>query len=385
MACVVYAEGALGTPIDLCSDGLLKAPSRYYMKAKRACSSEHIKKGDDVYVPFNWENVLQLGTKKQQEAFNSFRNEYVRELVVGYCETHGCNPVPVGSAATSARSDIDFNMYSEKRDVDYVLMRINSLHKRRFLDPIDEIFDVNIYGTVVDIFDDLLCGAARCMALPKKDSERQHSWAFLRATEFIRDKAPGFVVAEKHRELYEKCLTLSKELSNKKDYNSMYLRNIRIYLRAAKTEKDPSRLAEIYGKTKYYERETYRSVGATLHIVMKKTGLPPGLLLDSVYDNFGFAAEVLLTQPLCAGGRKDTRVYKTCKYIGRICDALEGMGKKDVSDLKELCEEMNKRRKRMMPLLPGDYKRLCKALGAPARFDPVRFLQAIYDRLVCYA
>lgn len=386
MECILYAEGMFDQPINIYKglNELNTVPTRYYMQTKKICSSEHVIKGDKIYVPFNWENVLQLGNKKQQAAFNKFRNEYVHELVIGYCEKNGCNPVPVGSAAISARSDIDFNMYSENKDVDYVIMQINKIHRKRFLDSMEELFDVNIYGTVVDIFDELLCGVGKCISLKKDAVQKQHVWAFLRAAEYIRDYANGFVFSEKHQEIYNECLTLSKKLSGKKQLHSIYLKNIKIYLSSVKTEKDPAKLAQIYGKTKYYERETYRSVGATLHIVMKKKGLPVSLLQDSVYDNFGFAAEVLLTKSICTRYRKDTKVYKTCKYIARICDALENM-KKDFDGLQELknfCESMNIRRKRMLPFLSSDFKKLCKIIGSPIKFEPVRFLQAIYDFLL---
>ena len=164
----------------------------------------------------------------------------------------------------------------------------------------------------------------------------------------------------------------------------MYLRNIRIYLKSALTETDPAKLANIYGRTKYYERETYRSVGATMHIVIKKKGLPRSMLTDSVYDNFGFAAEVLLTPPLCPKHPKDVRVYKTCKYISRICNALEEMNAnvENILEIKELCDIMNTRRKKMLPLLQSDYKKLCGLIGTPTRFDPARLLQAIYNRLL---
>lgn len=384
MACLVYAEGDLDTPIDLLKDKLIDTPTMYYMHVKRSCANESIEHKGKIYAEFNWENVLQLGSKKQQDAFNTFRNSYVKDLVLGYCDKHGCNPVPVGSAATSARSDIDFNMYSETKDVDYIIMNINRIHKKRFKVPIEELLDVNIYGTVVDVFDELLCGAGRCIALSLDESEKQHAWAFLRATEFIRDYTTGFVLKEGHLKLYKKCMALSKKMSGKKDSHSMYIRNIRIYLKSSKNEKNPAKLAEIYGKTKYYERETYRSVGATLDIVMKKSGLPKSLLIDSVYDNFGFAAEVLLTPPLCHNHPKDTRVYKTCKYVSRMCNALQKI-KVDIdnlSELKELCDKMNNRRKKMLPLLSSDYKKLCKEIGAPTKFVPARFLQAIYDHLL---
>jgi hypothetical protein len=51
-------------------------------------------------------------------------------------------------------------------------------------------------------------------------------------------------------------------------------------------------------------------------------------------------------------------------------------------EIKELCDIMNTRRKKMLPLLQSDYKKLCGLIGAPTRFDPAKFLQAIYNKLL---
>lgn len=387
----VYNKTNLEKPILLEFENLLAKPTSYCFEtiSKRQCTDQNIiHKNNKRFAPFTWEYVLEWASSSQQQAFNKFRNDYVKHIVIDYSTTNKCIPEPVGSKPTSARSDIDFNMFCTDKSVVEVIHDINEAHYKWFVEPLEVMFDVNLYGTVATFFKTKLCKFEQCSPMPRLTIHSQHVWAFQRTAEMIYMYAPSLIamLSTTHQGLYDECIAQYKKLNmDRSHHKTMYLRNLAKYL---KMENDnhvsASKIAHQYGLAKYYERETYRSVGALLHIVEKMKQLPPTMLHDSIYDNFGFILEILFESSNHCKKDKGPRIMKCCKYISRICNALMLMNPDniEIQSLHLISKSIDKKRKALKKLSSADFKSLCKRLGCTSRYSEISFVKAVYMKLV---
>jgi hypothetical protein len=370
--CFLFPENDWKSPIDICNGELLQAPTTYYFpldKDAKACS-HIITKDGKTFAKFTWENVVYSANKKQQKAFNLLRTRYVKTMIIDFCSNKQCQPVMVGSPPSSALSDIDFDFYSNKKDVVEVIHLINTEHHKFFKDSIENTFDINLYGTVSDIFANIPCTLEKCKNIDSKD---QHIWAFMRVCQYGKSLYP--MLSPHHKKLYKECVARKKLLHTPEhQHKLLYLKYLDEYLTMSKKKHfDPAKLAHTFSKAKFYERETYRSVGATLHIVKKKDDLPTPYLHDSIYDNFGFILEVAALK--CYN--HDYKIMKICKYVSRICNALLILdpSRKDIRKLKDITHAINRKRKNIQKLAQLDLNKLFAILHC----DDKTLIERIYD------
>ena len=311
-------------------------------KNKTPCDTNELLK--KVRLLFTWENILTFGTPQQQKYFNIFRHAYISFLLNSVCITENyCKYATIGTPATSPQSDMDFDLSGS--GISDIIKKISDIHMNYFTQSLDILFDVNLYGTVFNFepYETLT-------EFPnKKDNERQKMWSFVRFVESVTmlkdERFFGFFekLSIKDKKTFNYALHCVKNnfQNNNTNNNSqtnikmlpklssvksldLYADNLGRYFKSAEnnTADNFSNVMEMFSKTKFYENETYRTLGSVLHIVQKKRNLLiKDFYLHSVYDNFGFVAENLLHHKLC-GNLFEPSVYKISKYIARICDAL---------------------------------------------------------------
>lgn len=329
---------------------------------------------------FTWDNVRAYGTNEQKKAFNQFRRMYVTHLIQQFCYNpkdeiinstidtsrtqNTCDYKIIGTPPDSVESDMDFDFKAmENADIGVILTKISVEHHKYFDLELDELFDTNLYGSVF-VFD--------------KDEHNnpspqfikdQNVWSWIRAVELLNNKKYVSTplleqfrsnLISSHQTLFNNTLSKSNEMSNNEVSSNKIVFNTSPISRKtfftteklspttnsqygtcptsrSKTENYRLNLSNYFakdyknnfeGKTecfssaKYYENETYRSLGAVLHIVNKLVDINENYFIHSVYDQFGFVVENILEEKL----KKPTLDYlipKTAKYIYRICDAIE--------------------------------------------------------------
>jgi hypothetical protein len=324
---------------------------------------------NDQYVHLTWENLFYLGTIDQRIKFNDLRLRYVaalKSILIHTCQSPQCQIVGVGTSENiSPASDIDMNILikeDKSRDLSSIILKletlfsnINTYHIRWFKDPYHEIFDLNFYATKFD-YDVNITGSSL------KSDCNQTKWAILRAVEVIE---PLALTDENTQYLTKtKVYRLGLQLYNKKkkdENKNTYVTKIGQYLQSENTEYRVDKFSE----SKYLERETYRSVGAYLHIVEKHRNLDKSFYVDSILDNYGFLIENLLHTTKCADIAIELKLQRVCKYLERICDALilyyNVLDKKyfeneinSYTTLKNSAEKINQLRKKFNSEIPNE-------------------------------
>jgi hypothetical protein len=115
----------------------------------------------------------------------------------------------------------------------------------------------------------------------------------------------------------------------------------------------PEAIANAFSIASFIEIESYRSVGAYLHIVEKLSNLPKTVLYDSIYDNLGFIYQILLGDHLCLDEQTIVLFVKSCKYIERITSAMLYIVNKPSKPLLRIHEQSNQinlKRKQMVSI-----------------------------------
>jgi hypothetical protein len=350
------------------------------------------KRDGDVFVKLSWDALVALGSHAQLLRFDALRNKYVTSLLDKHCRALGdgeddgaCTTDVIGS--TSPSSDIDINMTSPAHFED-VYTKILREHRARFPhDSLEDMFDVNIYGSVFH-FLDARCqedGDARrrveaCYPM-YEPSYRQRMWSFLRiveSTQGLRRGQAAEVVRglpAPYQRLYERTRKVLLGPLRKRYGSSTdaYAHTVQAYLDELK-KPHPVDIPEKFALAKYLERDTYRSIGAVLHIVEHKPTIVKANLYDSVYDNLGFIYQLAFKD--AASIDVTPKIGKICKYIARVCDAvqrIQGRGQKTplVAELQALAKELDAKRKALAPIEPRKVEALLGILGstiAPRRF-----------------
>jgi hypothetical protein len=325
-----------------------------------------IEEDGSIYVKLRWELLVQFGTKKQLARFDKLRVVYVNYLLEKHCTPLlQCHTQVVGSR--SAKSNVDINMICPKH-MEEVLHGIYQEHDKHFPSiSLEELFDTNIYGSVFHFLDDR-CDA-REMTLecyPRYEmGYRQRMWSFLRIVELCERELPKkervSLVSQLPTE-YQNLYTNTKVvfLQQRRRKSDEYVRAISKYMKElARSSPDPHKIAEAFSRSKVVEHDTYRSIGAVLHIVEHRTDLHPSALYDSCYDNLGFVFQQFLKRSLCGKGVLINKLIKSAKYIERIYDAVyrinskKDSGKKNpvspkFAELNRVAAELNRMRKALV-------------------------------------
>ena len=170
------------------------------------------------YVPFEWDYVRLYANDKQKIAFNKFRRTYIKNIIIKACNKKICELKPIGSDPKTVASDADFDMYGQ--DVDEFIGKINKDHHKYFKKSMDVIFDINIYGTIADIFIGMNCAITGCVN-HIKNIDKQHQWAFIRAAEYLPIKLVNSL-SNYDKTLYVLCKKQIKSLGKHPD-NKKYI------------------------------------------------------------------------------------------------------------------------------------------------------------------
>ena len=317
-----------------------------------------------VLVPLTWENLFHLGTHDQRCAFNVFRLAYVsvlNDLIQNVCtsETDGRSIRPVRvcylrcvgtSTDISYASDVDMNVEfrinEQSVPLDRVLYAIDELYSQIqrfnsywFDEDLATLFDVNYYATkwVQGEGGDAIKCSEPLTSNCSRQVRDQHMWAFLRAVETVehlekrRRELPS-VAAMRSMPLYRAALKKLEHLrsSSSSDTGTTYRTMAKAFYTTAKragrtvaSTTINNKLFRTFSNTKFYERETYRSVGAYVMVVEQKTDVHADFAMDSLLDNYGFLLENLFQK----GGRcfvipLEVRLDRVAKYMDRMCTAL---------------------------------------------------------------
>lgn len=328
-----------------------------------------------VKLEFNWEHIRNFATDEQKDVFNTFRSKYVQFLVNQTCKPKTINNTNtnasgkpcayeiIGTPATSVESDIDFSLSAiGENTIGEALDKIYAEHHKYFATELDELFDTNLYGSVFP-FDKTLHNN------PSTELIRlQNAWSWIRTVEILNKYVGPLLIAEfknrltdSHKEIFVSAHTNLRDLSQTTD-NASYIQpkpfvsfpvnreseksstplkryqgtcpinlksrteHYRFFLSAySDTKQDFADKLECFSIAKYYENETYRSLGAVLHIVSRIEGIEKNYYAHSVYDQYGFIVENIFEHKI-KGTNLINTVPKAAKYIARICDAIEKIG-----------------------------------------------------------
>ena len=403
-------------------------------------------------IQFMWETILAFGTQTQKKYFNEFRRKYISYLIDSHCKDGNsllgtkCKYSIIGTPATSPESDMDFDLDGD--DIANVIENIQVLHHNYFKDGLDIMFDVNLYGSVFDFNVEQHNNPSSEMI------NLQNIWSWIRTADCIREmKNMKFdniftnTLDDFHRSIFNEALSqsailhletddnflpqlsrqstntfinaLTKTLSSAPDTpkqityskrlgdyqfsrkNSGSLTTPRSSVSSLGEEVDFSNMfeqvVELFSKAKYFENETYRSLGAVLDIVQRRDNLHEVYYIHSIFDNFGFVVENLVQKKLCKTSL-DKRLQKVSKYVSRICKALQKTSfyktknepTKIIDNLSSICEQLNNARReenkqQEVNLLTNNFKNLVlsyaniSSMNAISSFD---FLLALYKILI---
>ena len=331
------------------------------------------KPSGNVFVKLRWELLVQFGTKTQLRQFDKMRTKYVNDLLHRHCMPFiDCQTKIIGSR--SPKSNVDINMTCPKH-MEQVLHGIFDEHQKNFPGvSLEELFDTNIYGSVFHFLDER-CDADQLQDMTQtcypryEPGVRQRMWSFTRIVEMCEsylDRRERKLLLESWPSPYQRLYRVAKSklmprvkkaTASLSDAEGAYIKAIDTYLtELGKPKPDPHRLSEAFSRSKILEHDTYRSIGAVLHIVEKPRFIRSSSLYDSVYDNLGGVCQCLLKRTLCGTHALDARLIKSAKYVERIHDAvLRIRGSRDAveSDFNELADlsaEINVKRKALVPV-----------------------------------
>jgi len=350
-----------------------------------------------VFVKLRWELLVQLGTKRQLAQFDKMRLRYINDLLERHCTPLlECDTTIIGSR--SPKSNVDINMTCPTH-MEEVLHKIFQEQEQRFPGiSMEELFDVNIYGSVFHYLDDRCDVRRMTMACyPRYEiGYRQRMWSFLRIVEMcereLTKSERTAIVTEwpvGYQQLYADTRALYQQ--HKRHKHSDYIRAISKYMKElARPDPDPRKIAEAFSRSKVIEHDTYRSIGAVLHIVEQRSNLHPSALYDSCYDNIGFIFQVFLKPSLCGAGNSLTnKLIKSAKYIERVFDAVCRINGKKNSvaskfvELNAVSAEINRMRKalaridEMRPLIVNMTEIIVGTGDILPSADTVRVLRAL--------
>ena len=102
-----------------------------------------------IYLRFNWNLVTFFADKKQLVKYHEQRKIYIKKLIDKYCSRDKqCYSKYIGS--DTPKSDIDINLNCPL--VQEIVADIMCEHHRQYHDSLEDMFDTNIYGTMLRQF-----------------------------------------------------------------------------------------------------------------------------------------------------------------------------------------------------------------------------------------
>lgn len=343
---------------------LAKSKAKSFSRCQPFLAATIYRKEHDgsIYVKLRWELLVQFGTKWQLAHFDKLRVAYINDLLERHCTPLlQCHTTIIGSR--SPKSNVDINMICPKH-MEEVLHAIYQEHEQRFPGiSMEELFDANIYGSVFHYLDDRCDTREMTIACyPRYEmGYRQRMWSFLRIVEMCEchlSKEQCTAMISEWPKAYQKLYGATKTLyqQQKRRKPSQYIRAITAYMKELALPKpNPHAIAEAFSRSKVVEHDTYRSIGAVLHIVEHRKDLHPSALYDSCYDNLGFIFQIFLKRPLCGTGSLTNQLIKSAKYIGRVFDAVRNINDKKDSgvtdrfiELNQVASEINRMRKALV-------------------------------------
>jgi hypothetical protein len=339
--------------------------------------------------PFYWNNITVVADERLRTSMNSLRAEYSVFLLKKLRNKNVCKFEEVGTVSDrSYASDIDVNLVCplSKRTLSAVVestlnvfRNVEVVHAKYFDTPLHLLFDFNMYATDFFIGKEFIdCKSVDCLMDPITSNDRQKLWAGLRMIEYVeqnRVAIPAFFkdfAAQAHD--FHKGLRIG---------NKPYVHYVtRFFEYAVEKGGKLDVLFERFSQSKIRERETYRSVGAFLHIVMTKHALHPSFYEDSLLDNFGFALESIgkKQSPWTSGQRE-----RVCKYINRMCAACLIIKSDDerVRKIESITSKVNSNRKALITN-NKDILRFYVLIGYDEITSKAAFIKRIFEELRPY-
>ncbi len=338
-----------------------------------------------IYVRFLWECIVLFATQEQLDVFDDFRQDYVNHLLVDSCsEKYRCDMQifkRIGSRAQ--KSDIDYNI--ESLQSYEIIKRIMNKHTQHFNDNIGDVFDLNFYGSIINYE----------FSNPTEDY-RQTIWSYLRFVEIIESlskEKQQFVynnLPNRDKKLYNDTKNRLDELEHTFDHKDVYT-NYENYIKQYHNNSKSREAYELFSMTKYFERESYRSVGAFLFVVNKSKRLTVSMLIDCVYDNLGFIAEITVSVSMCNVGTYMHRLLRLPKYIARSLQAIISLRNKqhiknsrntEILNILKFCEKLNHKRKvnnNLSELWPDIYKFITIFMSIKGKKNIKEYIEKLED------
>ena len=311
-----------------------------------------------------WRTVVQSkDVNNFKKHFNNLRLIYSNMLInfiLEECENL-CYPKKVGNTKPSVSSDIDIELVfnipllrDKMEKISSLYKSINKFHHYYFHNSFkyNELFDINIYASR---FINTKKTREKCTIFDKNISQRL--WSISRCIELVPDI---LLIIPKDNNIFiqniNDCLEMLKDIPSKKT-DDEYINQLYNYFDILIKNKDSddeillNKAANAFSLTKYYEDDTYMSIGAYLHIVTGDQNLSKNLYMDSFMDNFGFALDNLFTTNQCINIPLQWKILRIAKYMERMLDALLLIDKNykssyDLNKLKNLSTILNDQRKR---------------------------------------
>jgi hypothetical protein len=363
-------------------------------------------KTGDAIVKLRWELLVMFGSRKQLKDIDAFRVSYIDGLIQKHCTPLiDCHTEIIGSR--SPKSNIDINMTCPQH-MEQVIHNIFAEHAQAYPNAsLEDVFDTNIYASVFRYIDER-CPESQVSptsCYPRyKLGYRQRMWSFLRVVEMceahltqderqiLLDSWPHTYVKMYQDTRSTLFLPLRRKMShttNETGQMVSYARAITRYLRElSKPTPDPEVIAERFSVSKTLEHDTYRSVGAVLHIVEHRKNMSVSSFFDSCYDNIGFVFQALLKPSICVTNTSTLlRVIKIAKYVERVMDALKIiLNHRNIKSLptrlkklEKLCIGINSKRKAVAPVteIADDVEKVLKIINLPQSASPFEILVAL--------
>ena len=282
------------------------------------------------FINLTWSDLYVYGNDIQQRELNTLRIKYIKKLkeyIISKADTYNCpnqqcKIQQVGTINVGPASDIDFNIefISNPPNFCYIFNLIENYHKKYFTTNLDELFDCNFYGSYFKHEKYIYC----LLNLPKDIELQQNKHAFSRANDVINKNK---LIVGGNLEVVGKQMSSKPPPKCANDYVDKLESYFKTFKQNA-TSDACSNLMDVFEKfseAKYYEKESYRSVGAYLDIVKEYKSLPSSMYIHSILDNYGFAIENLykVIGEKCSNIRVlELKLMRFSKYLERICNTI---------------------------------------------------------------
>ena len=349
---------------------IVKAKLPLFLKCQQELPPNSYQPYKNSYkLQMTWERLMLFGSDAQIRHFDRLRQIYIQHLLKKHTRSFDkCTIQYIGSH--SPKSDIDIELYCPNH-LESIHQSIQQDHKSKYPHvSLNELYDINLYSTIYHYLDPM-CTTTKKLLLscyPKQTStKRQRQWSFVRMVESLMELPSSsrkrildsFPSSLQH--LYNDAKELLGDV-RKKYKNQTQLNYMIVYVGMLQRRMDsPESIAEAFSMASWGEIDTYRSIGAILHIVEEIPKLQPSLYYDSIYDNLGFIYDLMCRKSLCFKEQTTYHFVRATKYMGRILNALESIHKDPtMKPLQQLTKQINQKRKAMVPIqeLTNDVKEL---------------------------